>query len=313
MNDLIKALNLPSPIQSFYFKEYPDRRIFIKRDDLIHPHISGNKWRKLKYNIKYALDHNCEGIISFGGAFSNHLYALAAACRLARLKCISFVRGTELDYDNPTLKFLIANKVTIKEVPRSVYRSSFQPDGIERLKSEYPNYHIIPEGGSNELAFQGVKEIMDEVYTQEMPEELLVVAAVGSGATITGLVKGLNAGSSALGMLAVNDQSLTSKVYSKLSEDEKRKVRFDNKTHLGGFAKTNQDLINFVNQFYQHTNIPIDPIYNGKLLYRLREMLVAGDIQHDRDILVIHTGGLQGNLGFDYRFPRKLDPGLLGK
>ena len=312
MDNLAKALQLPSPIHSFCFPEIPERTIFIKRDDLIHHEISGNKWRKLKYNIKFALDNNYRGIISFGGAFSNHLYALAAACDLVGLECIAYVRGAKLDLDNPTLTFLQSKHVDIRPSPKAEYRSSFQEEGIEKLKREYPAYHMIPEGGSNTLAFAGVKEIMDEAYAQGMSDRLLVISAVGSGATITGLVQGLKTESYALGMLAVNDSSLQDKVYGQLSQDQKIQLNFDNESHLGGFAKTNEELISFVNQFYEHTKIPIDLIYTGKLLYRLKTLLRDEAKDMDRDILVIHTGGLQGNLGYEYRFPGKLRPGLIG-
>ena len=311
MDELIKALRLPSPIQSFSFKEFPDRQIFIKRDDLIHPEISGNKWRKLKYNIKYALDNHCKGIISFGGAFSNHLYALAAACSMADLDCITFIRGTTLDPKNPTLNFLQSKGVTIKTLQRSNYRAAFQAAGLQELSAAYPQYHIIPEGGSNELALMGVQEIIREAYEQGMPEQLQVVCAVGSGATITGIAKGLSSRSTAIGMLAVNDKSLPEKVMSQLTATEKQKLHFDIDAHLGGFAKITDQLIQFVNEFYEHTNIPIEPIYTGKLLYRLRSMMVEGIMDQDKDLLVIHTGGLQGNQGYDYRFPGKLSAGLL--
>jgi len=313
LDDLFKALKLPSPIETFRFEDFPDQEIYIKRDDLIHPQISGNKWRKLKYNIQHVLDNNLSGIISFGGAFSNHLYALAAACKIARIKCVAYVRGSSLDLANPTLKFLIENKVDVRLIARSEYRAALQPKQLSILQSQFPDYHVIPEGGSNALAFKGVKEIMEEVYVQGMSEKMIVVAAVGSGATITGLVKGLTDDSEAFGLLAVKDSSLHESIHNQLSKQEDAKLTLDNEAHLGGFAKVNDELISFANQFYKSSKIPIDLLYNAKVLLRLKKLLRSNMLDPNKDLLVIHTGGLQGNLGFDYRFPGKLDASLVGK
>ncbi len=311
MEKLIDALKLPSPIQSFTFVDFPDKEIFIKRDDLIHPLVSGNKWRKLKYNIQHALDHNCDGIISFGGAFSNHLYALAAACQIAGLKCKAFVKGDGFDNLNPTLRFLNEQHADITYLDRGAYRNKTDKTFLRDLQQQFPNFHIVPEGGSNELAIRGVEEMIQEVYQQIDCNKLLVLCGVGSGSTITGVVKGLRAQDEAIGMLAVNDASLETKIKANLTGTEHTKLKLDYNTHLGAFGKTNESLITFINEFFLSTGIPIEPLYTGKVMMRLQALLKAGELNSDFNILVIHTGGLQGNRGYNYRFPGQLNSGLL--
>lgn len=312
MDKLIKALHLPSPIHRFSFEEFPDREILIKRDDLIHPQVSGNKWRKLKYNIQYAIDNGYEGVLSFGGAFSNHLYALAAACNLAGLKCNAYVRGDGFDSNNPTMKFLREQGAELTFLDRNTYRKKTQLDFIADIHEQWPNYYIVPEGGSNDLAVLGVGEVMEEVYDQtKEQEELLIFSGVGSGSTITGITKGLRPQDKAIGILAVNDSSLPAKIKNRLGEMEQNKLQLDLNSHLGGFGKTTPDLIKFINRFYTRTGIPLEPLYTAKVVYRLLAKLREDAIMESKTILVMHTGGLQGNYGFDYRFPGQLNNGLL--
>ena len=313
MQNLLETLTLPSPIQSFHFKEFPDKELLIKRDDLIHPLVSGNKWRKLKYNIDYALQEGYEGILSFGGAFSNHLFALSAACKMVGLKCKTIIRYTGLDPENPTMKFLVEQDAILSFMIGSAYRKAFSPGYIENIKSQFPRYHVIPEGGSNKLAIRGVQEIMEEVYQQIQHDKLLVICGVGSGSTITGIVKSLRPYDSAIGMVAVNDESLKEKIRSQLSVKENNRLSLDFNAHQGGFGKVSDSLMIFTNEFYKRTNIPIDPIYNGKVLQRVYRLLEKKELDGDYKILMIHTGGLQGNNGYNYRFPGKLDRGLLNR
>jgi len=311
MDKLISALQIPSPIQSFCFEEFPDRNILIKRDDLIHPHVSGNKWRKLKYNLKHAKDEGYEGIISFGGAFSNHLYALAAACKLANLKCKAFVRGDGFDKANPTLRFLLDQGVELTFIDRTSYRRKTDLDFLSEIQQRFPNYYIVPEGGSNELAVNGVTEIMDEIYSQIPNKKLTVICGVGSGSTITGITKALRGSDNAIGILAVKDTSLPDKIMQSLTKAEQDKLHLDLNAHLGGFGKTSPDLIKLVNTFYTRLTLPLEPLYTAKVVLRLKSLLQENYFDRTETIVVIHTGGLQGNLGFDYRFPEKLDVGLI--
>lgn len=311
MQKLLDSLRLPSPVQSFHFSKFPEQELLIKRDDLIHPDISGNKWRKLKYNIEYAKQQGYEGILSFGGAFSNHLYALAAACKLAGLKCKTIIKYREFDPKNPTMQFLVSQEAILSFIVGSAYRQAFSPDHIDNIRSQFPSYHVVPEGGSNDLAIRGVQEIMEEVYQQVQYKKLLVVCGVGSGSTILGITKSLRPQDQAIGMVAVNDISLKEKIRNQLSDDENNRLILDFNAHQGGFGKVGDDLLRFTNEFYESTNIPIDPIYNGKVLQRLITLLETREIIRDYKILMIHTGGLQGNNGYDYRFPNKLDAGLL--
>ena len=274
-----------------------DAVVYIKREDLIHPHLSGNKWRKLKYNIDHILDNKLEGMVSFGGAFSNHIYAAAAAGAMFDFKVVLFIRGEISDVDNPTLAFCKRMGAILIPVTREEYRLRNDLDWLENIQSKYPEYHIVPEGGSNDLALEGVAEIMKEIEESDQVYDTISVSA-GTGGT-------------AAGMIAYDSDAIIH-VYASLKgnfiEDDIRKFlksdfqnyKVFNNYHQGGYARVNKEYISFLNQWYEATQVPLDPIYTGKMMYGIIDQLKNGELDRAEKHLVIHTGGLQGIAACNY-------------
>lgn len=288
-------LNIPSPIQEITSVLLTEKgvRLSIKREDLIHPLVSGNKWRKLKFNIEKAKETGLEGVITFGGAFSNHIHATAAACKLYGLKCICLIRG-EFDPLNPTTAFVTQQGGQIIYVTRTEYRLKEEGATYQHLKSKHPDYLHMPEGGSNDLALEGLKEL-----AQEIPENTYshISVSAGTGHTARGLIQ---------------YQETPVIVFSSLKSDYLKDVISTNKEytynmdyHFGGYGKTTDELIDFINAFYQNLSIPLDPIYNGKVLYGVMDMIRADRIERGSHILHIHTGGLQGIEAYNYMAQKK--------
>ena len=264
--------------------------LHVKRDDLVDVQISGNKWRKLKYNLKKLVSSKFTGIASFGGAFSNHIAALAAAGERANVPTLGFIRSHEIDAANPTLQLAKSKGMKLIALSREDYRKRNDPAFISQLRQSYPGYFFVPEGGSNELASLGLKELAEEILAQTNIST--IACAIGSGGTISGLMEHLP-DHRFIGVAAVNDQPLLNEL----------KQRFGGRLSLvtsslfGGYGKTNEELNNFCFEFTKQTQVPIEPIYTGKLFFALCEQEVACE----QEVLAIHTGGLQGLKGLSYR------------
>lgn len=273
----------------------------IRREDLIHPFISGNKFRKLKYNLVQAKAENHDTLLTFGGAFSNHIAATAFAGKEYRFKTIGIIRGDELEskiFENPTLKFAHECGMRFKFVTREMYRHKTEIDFIENLKQEFGAFYYVPEGGTNQFAVQGCQEIL----TKEDSEYDFVCCAVGTGGTISGLINSLLPHQKVLGFPALKGDFLN---------DEIRKfVRSENwelitNYHFGGYGKVNQELIAFVNQFYIENRIPLDPIYTGKMVFGVMDLINKNYFPEQSKILLIHTGGIQGIAGMNIKLKNK--------
>jgi len=298
-------IRLPSPVVPLHWEDCVARKISlsIKREDLIHPVISGNKWRKLKYNIIHCRENGYKGILSFGGAFSNHLAALSHACNSYQLAAVGMIRGDNIDEQNPTIQFLRQEGMQLELVDRISYRKKSKPEFLLQLQDKYPDYFIVPEGGSNALALKGVGEIVAEL--DDNPLDYLCVSA-GTAYTSIGILTHVDP-----------DKVRKVLVFSSLKGDflkheiEKYKddilVEWELVTdyHFGGYAKTNLGLISFINEFKAFSGIPLDPIYNGKMFYGLRDMIRKEKIAKASQVLVIHTGGIQGIAGHNYRYKDK--------
>ncbi|MCX2679425.1 pyridoxal-phosphate dependent enzyme [Galbibacter sp. EGI 63066] len=276
-------------------------RLFIKREDLIHPFISGNKYRKLKYNLIEAQKQEHDKMLTFGGAFSNHIAATAYAGFEAGLQTIGVIRGEELEGEidnNPTLSFAKKHGMQFKFVSRSNYRNKNSEEFLKSLKAEWGDFYLVPEGGTNALAVKGCEEILGEEDT----DFDYVCTSVGTGGTISGLVNCSQLRQQVLGFPALKGDFL---------QDEIRKfVRKDNwelvsDYHFGGYAKINKELIDFINGFKKETGIPLDPVYTGKMMFGIIEMIKNGYFKEETRILAIHTGGLQGILGMNQRLKQK--------
>ncbi|MBP6235499.1 MAG: 1-aminocyclopropane-1-carboxylate deaminase/D-cysteine desulfhydrase [Saprospiraceae bacterium] len=297
LNDLI----VPSPIQEVDFPLLKNKniRLWIKRDDLIHPWVSGNKYRKLKYNLKSAIENNSKTIVTFGGAFSNHLHATSGACALLGLKSVGIVRG-EIDLNNPTIKFCIERGMNLIPVSRAAYRLKENSQEIMELIQKYPDCYMVPEGGTNQLALRGASEIVDEIKIQwnEMPE--IISLACGTGGTTAGILSANTLNSKVIAFSALKTSHLESEIkqLSDFKNADKLSVQTD--FHFGGYAKWNPELIDFIHDFEKQTDIPLDHVYNGKAMFGLFKLILADYFEPGSTICYIHTGGLQGKDGLKY-------------
>lgn len=282
----------PSPLQKIedpILKDFPIN-LYIKRDDLIHPEITGNKWRKLKYNLIEAREKGFENLMTFGGAFSNHIYATAAAGKEFGFKTTGIIRGDELTpLSNEILMYSKINGMDLIFLPRLNY--GFK-DKITRQYRD--DFYVIPEGGSNELAIKGVVEMMDEIYEIITPDYVCVAA--GTGGTLAGIVSGLRAETEAIGFAVLKDKGLMWNFVSKLTTNGKE---FDltNDYIFTNYGKTTPELIDFIMQFEERNpNIKLEQVYTGKMMYGVYDMIQRGEFRENSTIVVIHTGGLRGRM-----------------
>lgn len=299
MNSNFFDKNEPTPIESIvYCLENGQQVDFaIKRDDLIDKHISGNKWRKLKFNALAVLnDNNYQGIASFGGAFSNHIAALAALGNQLNIPTLGFIRCHEIDINNPTLKRAQQMGMELVPLSREQYKQRNQSEFIEQLRQQYPDYFLVPEGGSNDLASQGLKELAYEISEQSSGDYDYIACAIGSGGTIQGLLDAMPE-QKFIGVAVVNDTELLTRLTNKYHD--RLIIITDNLTK--GYGKTNDQLNHFCLNFYRQTNVPVEPVYTGKLMYQLVKLLGTNNAFKTTKVLTIHTGGLQGIKGQIFR------------
>ncbi len=275
--------------------------LFLKREDKIHPFISGNKYRKLKYNLSAASNLGYTTLLTFGGAFSNHIAAVAFSGKVFGFKTIGVIRGEELVdkvNQNATLQFAESNGMSFKFVSRSDYREKEPAPFIDRLKNEFGDFYLIPEGGSNAMAVKGCEEIL----TDEDKNFDYVCCAVGTGGTISGLINASESNQQILGFPALKGDFLSDNI-SKFAIGDNWKLIAD--YHFGGYAKIDKELIDFINQFKEDQHISLDPIYTGKLMFGVYNLIEQGFFRKGSKILAIHTGGLQGIEGMNQRLKQK--------
>ncbi len=270
--------------------DQPDIHLDLKRLDLIHPHISGNKFYKLKYNLQHAKQLGQDTLITFGGAFSNHIAATAYAAHYFGFNSIGIIRGEELADQrlNHTLATASQFGMQLEFINRQDYRNKEQPDFLAELQSRFPNAYIIPEGGTNSLAIQGCKEILSE---QDRQNYDVICCAVGTGGTITGLIESSHFNQNILGFSALKGDFLTSDVTHLTA---KKNWKFIDEYCCGGYAKTSAQLIEFIQFFEKQYQIPLEPIYTGKMLFGIFDLIEKAYFPPHTRILAIHSGGLQG-------------------
>ena len=276
----------------------------IKREDMLHPYISGNKFRKLKYNLIEAKERNYNSLLTFGGAFSNHIAAVAAAGREKGFKTIGVIRGEELHNKvekNPTLSFARDCGMKLEFVSRTIYRNKEKEELYEYLREKFGSFYLIPEGGTNELAVKGCQEILTEAdITFDY-----ICCSVGTGGTISGLINCSQPSQQVLGFPALKGDFLKGDIRKFV---RKENWSFVTDYHFGGYAKINNELVNFINLFREETGILLDPIYTGKMMYGIMDMIEKGYFNRESRILVIHTGGLQGIKGMNLQLKKKNAP-----
>ncbi|WP_218664916.1 1-aminocyclopropane-1-carboxylate deaminase/D-cysteine desulfhydrase [Acinetobacter sp. Colony158] len=270
--------------------DQPDIHLDLKRLDLIHPHISGNKFYKLKYNLQHAKQLGLDTLITFGGAFSNHIAATAYAAHYFGFRSIGIIRGEELADQrlNHTLATASQFGMQLEFINRQDYRNKEQPDFLAELQSRFPNAYIIPEGGTNSLAIQGCKEILSE---QDRQNYDVICCAVGTGGTITGLIESSHFNQNILGFSALKGDFLTHDVTHLTA---KKNWKIIDEYCCGGYAKTSAQLIEFIQFFEKQYQIPLEPIYTGKMLFGIFDLIEKAYFPPHTRILAIHSGGLQG-------------------
>ncbi len=291
-------INSPiSPLQRIHHPLFKHHNIdvFIKRDDLIHPIISGNKWRKLKYNLAYAKEKNKTQIISFGGAYSNHIHALAYACKLHKLRGLALIRGESQYQHNFTLSWARHWGLELQFVNRLTYKERANPRFLQQLQQQYPDALIVPEGGSNQLALPGVGEVITELNQQTDFEYLLT--PVGSGGTLAGLALADKGQHTLLGVAVLKQDGYLEEQVNTLLADKREQTnnwQVLNQFHDGGYGKYSKDNAQRIANFSKQTEIPFEPVYSGKMLIALLDLLKQGYFKANSKVVLLHTGGIQG-------------------
>jgi 1-aminocyclopropane-1-carboxylate deaminase len=269
--------------------------LYMKREDKIHPFVSGNKYRKLKYNLLEAEKLGFKTLLTFGGAYSNHIAAVASAGQNLGFKTIGIIRGDELKDSvntNATLSFAKQCGMEFKFVSREAYRDKTATSFIEKLNMEFGDFYLIPEGGTNALAIKGCEEILNE----DDKTFDYICCAIGTGGTIAGLINCSKPSQQVLGFPALKGDFLQQDI-SKFVTKNNWKLITD--YHFGGYAKINTELVAFINQFNKENNMPLDPVYTGKMMFGVFDLIEKGYFPKGTKILAIHTGGLQGITGMN--------------
>ncbi|WP_440132799.1 1-aminocyclopropane-1-carboxylate deaminase/D-cysteine desulfhydrase [Chitinophaga sancti] len=260
------------------------------RLDLLHGAVSGNKWFKLQCNVAAAKAQGREHIVTFGGAYSNHLAATAAACQLLGIRCTAVVRGAAAPELSHTLQLAQQQGMQLHFVTREAYRDKETTDWT----SLFPNAYIVPEGGHNAAGAKGCEEILS---LKDCSAFTHILCAVGTGTTLAGLINSAQPQQQLKGYVVLKGASyLEHEVRSLLLRDQSPQWELVHEHHGGGYAKVKPELIAFMNQFYEETQIPLDIVYTGKLVQGFKKDLESGVFPPGSRVLLIHSGGLQGNL-----------------
>lgn len=297
-----------SDIEQVNFSEIADSGVslFIKREDKLHPFISGNKYRKLKYNLVEAKNQEKTTLITFGGAYSNHIAASAAAGSQFGFNTIGVIRGEELAnnleevlQNNPTLKFASKHNMQFHFVSRSAYREKTSKEFLDNLKQQFGDFYLVPEGGTNTFAVKGCEEILterDTVYN-------VICSSVGTGGTISGIINSTKEHQKTIGFPALKGDFLQNEIKKYVLTNKNWSLNTN--YHFGGYAKVSETLINFINKFKGETGIPLDPVYTGKMLFGIVDLIKNDYFEKGTSILAIHTGGLQGIDGMNVYLKNK--------
>ena len=276
-------------------------KLFIKREDLIDPEISGNKWFKLRYNLLEAKKLGHKKILTFGGAYSNHIYSTAAAGKKFGFETIGVIRGEEHLPLNPTLSFAKDCGMKFHYLDRKSYKNKYDELIVKSLKNEYDDFYLVPEGGSNSLAVKGCSEIIPRINKKFD----FICTACGTGGTLAGMVLGLNSNAKAIGFSVLKGGNfLNNNVKNFLSIFNQNNLinwEINLDYHFGGYAKVTDELLEFCHEFTDKHNIEIEPIYTGKMLFGIFDLIKKKYFPKGSTIIALHSGGLQGLKGLEQR------------
>lgn len=286
MFELENLIQSPTPLESWALPLFEQKkiRVFVKRDDLSHPFVMGNKWRKLKGNLSHATQAGFTGIITFGGAYSNHIYATAAAAKYAGLKAVGIIRGEELTRESsPTLTFAHQMGMELHFISREDYRK-------KNTEFEWDtSFFKVPEGGTNEFAFSGVAEMVTEIEEICIPD--FYVCAAGTGGTSAGILRATD--QQVIAVSVLKGGFMRNEIQQWVPQSKWPQLHTWNNFHAGGYARVPLELQQFVHQHNQRGGFQIEPIYTGKMITAFLYQVEAGYFPVGSSIVLIHTGGLQ--------------------
>jgi 1-aminocyclopropane-1-carboxylate deaminase len=283
----------PTPIQEIHdpLFDQAEVRVLVKREDLNHPYVSGNKWWKLKYNLEEAKKLGHKTLLTFGGAYSNHIFSTAAAAHELGFESIGIIRGEETLPLNPTLSFAKSRGMKLRYISRETYRQKTSPEFIDKLHYEFGDFYLIPEGGTNVLAVKGVEE-----FARTLGDGFdYLCCAVGTGGTLAGLVKGTPADKTILGFSVLKGGDFLKADVENLIGADFSNWCINEDFHFGGYGKTNVELNQFIDFTYEHKSLPLDKVYTAKAFSGMRSLIESGSFKTGSTVLFLHTGGLQGN------------------
>lgn len=295
------------PIQSLDHPLLASKNIelAVMRLDLVHPGVSGNKFFKLKYNLEQARKEGKDTLLTFGGAYSNHIFATAEAAKAEGFQSIGIIRGERTEPLNPTLAHVESLGMKLHFVDRETYRKKNESGFIIELKDLFGNFYLIPEGGTNELAINGTREIIGK---NERQFSYLSVS-IGTGGTFAGLAASISSTQTLIGFSSLKGEFIHSEMDKLLSDQQilsEGNYEINSEYHFGGYGKYTQELVEFIREFYENFGIALDPIYTGKMAFGIWDLIKKDVFVPQSKILIIHTGGLQGNIGFAERTGIKL-------
>jgi 1-aminocyclopropane-1-carboxylate deaminase/D-cysteine desulfhydrase-like pyridoxal-dependent ACC family enzyme len=297
---MLQAQSLETTLLPHPIFEEKGLQVGMLRLDKIHTTVSGNKFFKLKYNLEEAQKQGKPVILTFGGAFSNHIHACASAGKELGLKSIGVIRGEEMDKNNPTLAHAKAQGMELYFVSREEYRHKNTEEFTIKLKDIFGDFYLIPEGGTNSLAIKGTSEIL----TNQHREFSHYCTSIGTGGTFAGLALSLEPQQTLIGFSSLKGDFIRGAIQQLLLRNSLKtlgKLEINTNCHFGGYAKWTVELVEFILWFWKEFGIPLDPIYTGKMVAGFFDLVQKNHFPQGSKILLIHTGGLQGNVGFQHR------------
>jgi 1-aminocyclopropane-1-carboxylate deaminase/D-cysteine desulfhydrase-like pyridoxal-dependent ACC family enzyme len=268
-------------------------RVLVKREDLNHPFVSGNKWWKLKYNLEEAVRLDHDVLLTFGGAYSNHIFATAGAGRELGLKTIGIIRGEETLPLNHTLAFAESCGMKLHYISREAYRKKAELDSITQLRDQFGNLYLIPEGGTNEFAVKGCAEFAAQL-NNEIDFDYLCLS-IGTGGTMAGMIEGMNSSKKLIGFSSLKGGEFLVEEIRRMTSPEKTNWSVNSDYHFGGYGKATSELKKFIVDTNHIHQLPLDIVYTSKMFFGVLDLIKKGFFKKGSTLLVLHTGGLQGN------------------
>lgn len=282
----------PTPVQEIHdpIMDAAGVRLLIKREDLNHSYVSGNKWWKLKYNLEEATRTGKKTLLTFGGAFSNHIFATVAAAQELGFESIGIIRGEETLPLNRTLSFAAERGMKLHYVSREQYRNKTETEFIDQLHQQFGDFYLIPEGGANELAVKGVTE-----FAKTLGNDFdYLCCSCGTGGTLAGLIQGVPKNKTILGFSSLKGGEFLNQKVKRWLPEQSDNWKIITDYHFGGYGKATYTLEEFKTNFERKNRIPLDPVYTAKMMAGIFDLVQKRFFKTGASLLAIHTGGLQG-------------------